>query len=172
LQPGTEVRGFLNHEGGKFFFVSAVIGHQLEPLPMLVLTKPDRLIKGQRRHFLRVRATIFPIECWIIDTDPEECRPIKIATLDISGGGLRFVGIDELAKDTHVRVKLDLPFECGIVDAMARVIRSEQRQEGAKYRFESAAIFEDIAEGDRDRICKFALKQQLSSARTGIWKRQ
>lgn len=168
LRPGTEVRVFFNHGRGRFFFVAEVIGHEFEPIPLLILTKPAQLVKGQRRHFLRVRATIFPVESWVIDPDPEQCRAIRIATVDISGGGIRFVGNDRLPVGTKLRLRLDLPFNCGTVEVIARVLRVEERGEAIRSRYETAATFVQIAEGDRDRICRFVLKQQLDSIKRGI----
>jgi len=168
---GSEVGVFLSHQTGMLFGATRVIGQQLDPLPLLILTKPDILIKRQRRRFLRVKATVFPADAWVLDPDPARCRQIKVVIIDISGGGIRFVGDDLLTRGTKIRLKLDLPFACGAVDAIASVLRVDVRDGSNRGRFETAAAFSQICEGDRDRICKFALRQQLEAAKQGdLWR--
>jgi c-di-GMP-binding flagellar brake protein YcgR len=171
LQPGTEVRVFFNDGSAMFSFAADVAGHCLDPIPMLVLANFGAVTKAQRRRLLRVSAMVFPVESWVLDKDPEKCRPITMATVDISGGGIRFVGGDRLEKDTRVRVKLDLPCNCGTIEAVIRVLRVHERGDAIRSRYETATAFLDISEGDRDRICRFALRQQLELVKRGIEQR-
>lgn len=168
LRPASEIKVFINHEQAKFYFYSNVIGHQVEPIPLLIVSKPDRIEKGQRRHYLRVRVVIFPLDSWVIDPDPEKCHPIKIATVDISGGGLRFVCKELLPIDAKIRLRLDLPFGCGNVEAIAKVIRVHERDNANRSRYEMAAIFSEITDNNRDKVCRFALKQQLEWHKRGL----
>ena len=167
-RPGTSIKAYLSNEQGRYFFISTVIAFEPEPIPILILRKPQKIEKGQRRHFLRVNATVFPVESWLLDPDPGECRQIRIAIVDISGGGIRFVGGDRLPIGALVRIRLDLPFGCGTAEAVAKVLRVEERSGTTKSRYETAAVFTEISEGDRDRICKFVLRQQLEMIKRGI----
>lgn len=168
FRPGTEVSVFLIHQEGRFLFNTRVIERRTGPLPLLLLDKPSRLKRSQRRRHLRVRVTLFPSRSSVIDSDPEKCRSIKIVIVDISGGGVRFVGNDLLPIGTRVSLALDLPFGCGIVEATATVLRYQERSDAMRSRFETAAFFSEITESNRDRICKFALRQQVELARRGI----
>ena len=168
FRPGTEVTVFLIHEKGRFLFNTKVIERRTGPLPTLLLAKPHRLAKGQRRRHLRVRVTLFPSRSSVIDPDPDKCRSIKIAIVDISGGGVRFVGNDFLPVGTRVHLVLDLPFGCGLVKAVATVLRHQERSDAMRSRYETAALFSEITESNRDRICKFALRQQVELAKRGL----
>lgn len=171
VQSGSEVRVYFSDGSAMFSFVAEVVGHRLEPIPMLELANCGAVVKAQRRRLLRVTAMVFPVECWVLDKDPEKCRAIKIATVDISGGGIRFVGGDRLEKDTRVRVKLDLPCNCGTIEALIKVLRVHERGDAIRSRYETATAFLEISEGDRDRICRFALRQQLELVKRGAEQR-
>ncbi len=165
---GTELKFFINHEQGKFSFASQVLRSIMDPIPLLIIKMPDKMIKSQRRQFLRVKTTIFPLECIVLNEDPDKNYPIDIATIDIGGGGLRFVGNDFLLVDTEISIKFDLPFKTGTVQAIAKIIRVNERDGTGKNRFESAAFFSKISDYDRDKIVKFTLQKQIESFRKGV----
>lgn len=138
-------------------FQTKVEGRRLDGVPMLQIAYvgDDKLIKVQRREYVRVDANI-DVAVETID------QTICLVTADISAGGLaiNLPNVDTLQEQTLVNLLIVLPFsrrEIGYVRAKAKVTRI--REESG--RFIASLAFLNITSSDRQQIVQFCFERQL-----------
>jgi c-di-GMP-binding flagellar brake protein YcgR len=106
----------------------------------------------QRREFVRVHS---PQEV-MLGSPPEE-GALHAHTIDLSGGGMLLSGAEALAPGDAVRFRMRLGGDTATIGGVARVVRI--REDGKR-----ALMFEQIDEGDRQRLIRFVF-QILRTAR-------
>jgi hypothetical protein len=113
---------------------------------------------SQRRSFVRVTAPQ-PVA---VDTGDDDAA--RAHTVDVSGGGMLLVGVDELRPDQTVHFKMTLGADEEPVHGMGRVVRI--RDDGKR-----AVVFEEISDEDRQRLIRFVFdRMRIARARTrGDW---
>lgn len=161
IQPGSHVRVVYANDTGVYGIMAEVAGQQMEPIPVLILVNLGNVKRMQRRHYLRVATTLFPMESHLLGPDSARCRPIRMVIVNIGGGGMRFAGDEYLPVGSMVWVRIDLPLNCGVADAVLTVLRVKERPNQVRSCFETSGWFSTVSERDRDRICKYAARQQL-----------
>lgn len=127
--------------------------------PGLIRFEPDGEAEvTQRRSFVRVRAPLG------VTLHLDEPGVHRVRTLDLSGGGMLLTGAEELGPDQMVNFSLGLRDGRPPVKGMARVVRTGETGQ-------CALVFQQIDEGDRDRLIRFVF-QTLRAARArtrGDW---
>jgi c-di-GMP-binding flagellar brake protein YcgR len=106
----------------------------------------------QRREFVRVH-TPQPVTLG----PPPEDAGLHARTVDLSGGGMLLTGADGLGPGDRVRFRMRLGEDTATIGGVARVVRI--REDGKR-----ALMFEQIDEGDRQRLIRFVF-QILRTAR-------
>ena len=104
----------------------------------------------QRRQFVRVIAPQ-PV------TLDDACGWVSATrSLNISGGGMLLSGPADLELDSTIRFTLSLGDEVDPIGGLGRVVRagSDERR---------AIVFEDIAQGDRERLIHFIFDRQRAA---------
>jgi hypothetical protein len=106
----------------------------------------------QRREFVRVH-TPQPVTLGL----PPDDGKLQAHTVDLSGGGMLLAGADGLTAGDAVRFYMRLGEDAATIRGIARVVRI--REDGKR-----ALMFEQIDEGDRQRLIRFVF-QILRTAR-------
>jgi c-di-GMP-binding flagellar brake protein YcgR len=107
LYKGEWVRIIISLKAEKFEFKCLVTGRRFDNIPLFTLAMPTSYIRVQLRQFVRL-ATMLDLSYSEIIKDKEP-EYIKTHTLDISGGGLRFLSKKNYPLNTLLTMKLDLP---------------------------------------------------------------
>jgi c-di-GMP-binding flagellar brake protein YcgR len=104
----------------------------------------------QRRQFVRVIApqpvTLDDDDGWVSDT----------RSLNISGGGMLVSGPAALDLDREIRFAISLGEELAPVTGLGRVVRAASDQQ-------RAIVFEQIRQGDRERLIHFIFDRQRAA---------
>ncbi len=138
-------------------FNSTVVGRKLgDNIPMFTLAIPNELRRIQRRNFLRV--PIMLNMTYAVKAEDETLEFIKTHTLDVSGGGIRFMSNEIYPPDTPLMVKIELPLpdkleEFETIETEGKVIRTINTDN----KHHIAMKFSDINIKDQDSIVRFIL---------------
>ena len=110
----------------------------------------------EKRKYKRVSAKC--VLLYRIQESPDQSTSelIQVETpvsLDISEGGIRFLSIQELPRDTVLKVVLSLPDSLEAINVKGRVAWSVS--DGSTLNFQTGMEFTDVAERDHDTIRRF-----------------
>ena len=151
---GTKVRVVFSTKDNTYAFNTIITGRQREPIPVLQVTKPEELIKIQRRSYFRL-----PVNLEVIFTVHHDIVEQKGMTLDISGGGVLILTKANLAAGQILNLILNLPNREPIY-CKATVVRILQKARTAGEDNKVAINFLDINEAKRDKIFNFIFDKQ------------
>jgi len=166
MHIGEEILIVIYHKTGTFGFFTQIVGRKWEQIPLLIINKPDRLSSSvnQKREYVRLKVAL-PLRYQIVDNE-EGSEAEEGITVDLSAGGLLFYTRGELKADQKLIIELQFnPQE--IFFAKAHVVRVFERSKHENA-MRVAIEFDDITEGQRDRIFKFIFEKQREWARKGI----
>lgn len=170
LPLGTEIKVTYGDELCIYSFKTIIKSKVNSPLPMLLLEKPDpkSIERIQRREFVRVPANT-PFEYGIITTGMEQegVDLHKTNTLDISGGGLRFLTNMSLQEKDLLQINLTLENELMIL--IGQIMRISDYSKNNNPGLKAVGVkFVNIHEADRDKIIKFVFDWQRQMRRKGL----
>lgn len=167
LRPGQKIRIRIKHRESFFGFDTVIAGRKINPVPLLIITRPQKLIQvEQRRKDVRIPITL-PIRFRLLSENNNDFRAYDASTIDISAGGAL------ICSDTRVKVGQDLLVELLLhqketVSSKARAVRvfEDSSQTGPRGRI--AVQYQDLPEKDRDRISKFIFNKQREFIQKGL----
>lgn len=146
-------------------FRAKILGGGDERIPVLVIEKPERVIRVQRRNHVRA-SHIIDIRCAIIeDTQEQEINFFDAYTLDISAGGLRAVTKKRL--DVGGKLILILPIDSETITIHGKVIRVDKDE---YKRYICGICFEQMDIKSTEKIVKYIfkiLREQCKKASKG-----
>jgi c-di-GMP-binding flagellar brake protein YcgR len=158
---------FIKNEQSAFSFKSQVIGREKKEIPMMVLSYPgdDKLIKIQRREFVRVDATL---DISIQMDNPFECKFATI-TEDISAGGTAIIipGNIEIIQGMTGHILIVLPLQNGeynYVKLLASIVRTWEKD----HRTIGSVQFLDLGEKERQMILRYCFEKQVAMRKKRI----
>ena len=95
----------------------------------------------------------------MLDEIPKEWEEGTIS--DLSGGGMRFHGKQELEKDSLIEVKIPLSLQSGIVPLsfLMRVIACVH-YEGSRIAYEIRGEFQNVKDAERESVIKYVFEEQ------------
>lgn len=156
---------------------------KIHVLDMQLMTE---LKKYQRRKFYRLDC-MFPVKFRVVSevekvlleklaqgstpTEAKQNIETEIARLpkvwedgtvsDLSGGGIRFHGREEVDKDAVLEILLPLSFQSGIVPVkfMTKVIGCAHFK-GSKVAYEVRGEFENLSDSEREIVVKYVFEEQ------------
>lgn len=151
---GDKIEGRMVTGDAYYTFSLTMLGLKIEDrVPMLILEKPRKVVRHQRRTFYRCPA-ILDMEY----TESETGISWRAAkTLDIGGGGVRFVTDEKLAKGTELIIKIYIApgeDEKNIITLCGEVVRTEKHTDSTPNIY--SVNFTDVSEAERDRLINFA----------------
>ncbi|BDG46715.1 MULTISPECIES: flagellar brake domain-containing protein [Parageobacillus] len=155
---------FAGEDNGIYLFETEVIGKVRQPIPMVVLSYPgtDKLVRVQRRQYVRVEANtdvaIHPLQ--------QEFAPFTTMTTDISAGGAAIV----LPQPQQKQLFPGMVVETWLVLAMrsgeyhylklkAKIIRIFQAENSDIYK--ASLQFFDVSPQDRVLLIRYSFERQL-----------
>jgi c-di-GMP-binding flagellar brake protein YcgR len=141
LQEGEEITAKIFTPLGVKVFDAIVINSPLED--DFVIEYAEQATNVQRREYTRVD---FDTKVII---ERKEAHNIVTQTLDISGGGLRFLYKGEFLPNEKVHVMLYLPYQLRSIQADAVILKK-----GHVPKNEHIVLFTKIDEPERDKIIK------------------
>ncbi len=115
-----------------------------------VIEYVEDYIQIQRREYLRV-----PLETKVIIE--RESENIVTKTIDVSGGGIRFLSNKKLNYNEKIKCMLYLPMRLESIKAQGVIIRAPHLPQG-----QYIMLFEKISERDRDKIVKKCFELQAA----------
>lgn len=155
LSEGTEIKAFVYSFTGIMIFDSIVFDSPYNGIFVIEFSNQHQVI--QRRRYLRMP---FITDFFIIGKD--EKNNIKTATIDLSGGGVRFLCEDliEVGKEYEARLRLD---EFSSLIKVSGIIIQKNFYRSNEYVME----FLKINEKDRDKIIqKCLLIERLQNSKS------
>lgn len=150
--------------------LTEVLGRQRDPIPVLWVAIPDKIIRIQRRQFVRLDISVgvkFGI-LWAPEPfDGPTPIMFEVKTRDISGGGLALVTEIRLMPKTQLDMVIDLPEKR--ISAVGEVVQIHQVEtDGEISRYWLGVRFIGIDKSDREFIIKFIFREQIERRRRGL----
>lgn len=164
---GQEITVMVRLSYGWFGFRAHVLERLSQPIPVLVINKPQEFFKvDQKRTYVRLTINL-PLRFHYLNREDSEVY--DGVTVDISAGGILFNTTEALTKGDKLQVELCLSEQDSIQSA-AQVIRVFSKHRGNSRNCKAAVEFEDISENQRDRIFRFVFEKQREWLRKGLLK--
>lgn len=166
---GTQIKAsFYAKDNAAYMFESEIIGRKKENIPMIIISYPgkDKLIRVQRREFVRIDATV-DIAVHPINDD---FKPFTTVTVDISAGGAAIIlpPHHNFNPQTQILCYLVLPLSHGeyyYIKTHSKIIRIINGNMGTR---DKAPIqFVDLKETEIQQIMRFCFDRQLSERKKG-----
>jgi c-di-GMP-binding flagellar brake protein YcgR len=164
LRVGTRLKLLFWDEVSAYSFSTRIKQRIADPIHMFVLEMPNSISKVQRRNYVRVTA-IYPITFRPV-TQEALSDSYKGTTMDISGGGIRFLTEEQLEKGSLLNVQLELPKKD--LQTLVRVCRAEKVEDSNPQRYCVTAEFHEIPERDRDRVIRCIFDIQRAMRKKGL----
>lgn len=162
---GSRLNIFLIYQGDAYTFNTVVSGRLRDPIPLLVIRKPELVQKIQRRFWVRMPVTLqvgFAVE-------NAEGQAIEGSgkSIDLSGGGMLMATEMELQPGQILYLAFELQGSGQIV-CKGRVLRTFRDEHTGKSGVKAAMEFFDLGERSRDRIVKFIFDRQREWIKKGV----
>ncbi len=154
-QKGERIEGRYNEGDALLYFDTSAFGVTMqERVPLLMLQKPSGLTRIQRRKFYR-RPALLDLEFRKKEETAQEWVAAK--TLDIGGGGIRFISSTKMTKGDELDIKVFINSakerDENVLAVSGYVIRVELSPTADN--FIHSVSFTDIRENQRDRIINY-----------------
>lgn len=167
---GTELKvTFYAKDSAVYMFDSEVLGRKKAIIPMIILHYPgkEKLVRIQRREFVRIDATV-DIAVHPVNRD---FPPFTTVTVDISAGGAAIIlpPNHKLKPQTELICYIVLPLSNGeyyYVTALSKIIRIITGTSGN--RDKAPLQFLNLKELEKQQITRFCFDRQLSNRKKGL----
>ena len=164
MRLGQEIKVIIRYKNSTVGFLTKVVGRRREPIPCLIINKPDHIVAiNQKREYVRLNVSL-PVRFRIIDNENNNMIEEGI-TIDISAGGVLFSSKGEVKKGQKIEIEITLSLE-KTFSCQADAIRIFEKAENNAIWV--AVEYNDISEADRDRIFKFIFEKQREWIKKGI----
>ena len=109
MRIGQEIKVIMRHRNSTVGFLTKVVGRRREPIPYLIITKPERIVSiNQKREYVRLSVSL-PVRFRVIDEEGGSIQ--EGVTIDISAGGALFSTQAELSGYLKEIKRIKMPFE-------------------------------------------------------------
>ncbi|MCS6802432.1 MAG: PilZ domain-containing protein [Chloroflexota bacterium] len=140
---------------GFFVLRSEVIGHTVGASDLVL--EVARVERIQRRAFVRAPVDLNTMPAYLLGADGEPTTRFAVRLLDLSGGGVGFECLEPLLPGQLFTIVLQLDGSSPI-RPVVRVLEVSARERGDPAIRRVRAVFEAIAERDRQRIIQFVYR--------------
>ncbi|MDK2896281.1 MAG: hypothetical protein PWP04_401 [Candidatus Atribacteria bacterium] len=152
-----EIEVYVVGERETFYFQTRVKDRlRKDNLAFLVLELPIKVIRRQRRNFVRLDLCL-PVVV------KKEGNAFSGATKDLSGGGM-LVSFDALPETLEVGDTVWFSLEIETLSRIMGKARAVRKESPTEYAFQ----FTNIASSDRERIIKLIFRKQIEMRRKGL----
>lgn len=173
LRKGERVIGIYYIGKDIYKFETVVIGRKVDKLLIIMLKKPDTVVRYQRRNFVRVSVMI-NIYCVLLegkrkieDITNNQVECFDAYTLDISGGGMRIALDRKLDKKLELEnlIMVNLPNENENLAIKCKVVRVEDDKKNPKIIY--GLSFVDLERRTREDIVRLVFKIMREHMKNG-----
>lgn len=164
ISVGTTVDCQFPRDDAFYVFQAEVIQRRFQPLPLLVLRRPDSVQRFQRRQMFRLPA-VLPVQYAVAGAAQ------KGSTVDISGGGFCLSAPQPLEVGTELEAQLSFP-DGYVLKAKGRVVKATQVDgERGEKRYLHGIEFLGLPGSLQERIVAFIFAEQRERRRreVGPW---
>lgn len=173
LPSGTPYKfWYIGPDGSHYHFYTTILGKGKDQIPTLMIKVPpkDKIIRTQRRNFVRVE---LQIEIAVMLNEKVRAYHFLAKTIDLSGGGLSFSCPVHyrLNEGDELNIWLCLPNKSTATIAHARVVGEVVRckpPEEEGYPQWVSVKFTKVSEADRAQIVRSCYQRQLELRNKGI----
>lgn len=163
MHIGQKIKVYFAKEDNSYAFTTTVVARKREPVPVFIVNKPEKIVKIQRRAYVRIPASI-PINYRLV---PQGQSFESGMTVDIGGGGALFLSKSKLEPGQMLEVEICLPERPKVV-CQAEVKRVIPPEIGGVNSYKVAVEFRDITENQRDQIFNFIFEKQREWIKKGL----
>lgn len=149
LRKSDKVEVLYYLENDIYKFNTVVLDRKIDTIPIIMLAHPEKVIKVQRRKFVRV-PVICDMECFIMQNNKKQSS-LKAVLVDLSGGGMRIKVSDKLKLGDKITAYI--PIEDEQVQIKGEVVRVD-KDDISKLNI-CGINFVEIDERIREKIIKF-----------------
>lgn|GEM_PF-936314 len=165
LVPGEKVEIELIRENERFVFPAVVLRRETKNIPLLFFAIPskDRIKRIQLRNHVRVPFVEDIEYCSLEELKRKNTETFlrRGVSIDISGGGMKFIAREKHKIGEFLRIEFMLPDEECKMSLKARVVRVEP---GAyENEFVTAVAWEKISRTEEDKIVRMVFLRQLQA---------
>ncbi|WP_061213802.1 flagellar brake protein [Syntrophomonas wolfei] len=167
MRVGQKIRIILRYKKTMFAASTVITARRRGHIPVLIVNKPENLTAiNQKRTYVRISVAI-PVAFRLLLADGEKGELLQGVTGDISAGGMLLLSSQDMEKDQKIEVEIKLPDNDSIF-CQAHVVRilDKASEEGSNNKY--AIEYDDINEGQRDRIFRFIFDKQRDWLRKGV----
>ncbi|ABI68190.1 flagellar brake protein [Syntrophomonas wolfei] len=167
MRVGQKIRIVLRYRNTMFAATTVIAARRRGHIPVLIVSKPKDLIAiNQKRTYVRISVAI-PVAFRLLLADGEKGELLQGVTGDISAGGMLLLSPQDMEKDQKIEVEIKLP-DSDSIFCQAHVVRvlGKASEEGSNNKY--AIEYDDINEGQRDRIFRFIFDKQREWLRKGV----
>lgn len=172
--PGTTVQVDYQDAVARYHFSTEVIGFQTDRIETVILRRPERVDRIQRRDHVRLeimipaRFRLTTEQGGALVAVPGE--PADTVTHDISAGGCRLQVSEPVPPGTILEIELSLRDQ-GVLRLLGRVVRlhEEKRDEEGLPPLRYVGVeWVGVPERERDRIMAFIFQEQVRRRRADL----
>lgn len=166
LPDGISLQVEVVIRGASFSFQVDVLKRVRLPVPLLIVSLPEKMKKLRRRAWVRVPAVLDLVYVFLKEGETYG-DSIRAKTLDISGGGLLLATHQEVRERDILKMSLGLP-PGGLLNLTGLVVRVITRPEEKVRPFRAGVEFQDIDNRDRDLIMRYIFDRQRKLIKRGL----
>ncbi len=163
LQEGNMFEGKIIKNGVLYAFQSQLFSKTLSPLPVWVVSEPDKIKKIQLRSFVRLDIGL-QASIWALDADGARLDGThqSVVTKNISAGGALVASPAGYSFDTKVLVHINCDNDM-VIKSEGVIVRSvpEFREAGAPPLYSVGIEFLQLEERERRHIIQFINAKQI-----------
>ncbi|ABZ85251.1 type iv pilus assembly protein pilz [Heliomicrobium modesticaldum Ice1] len=167
LHVGEQLIFYKVSENGVWVYQTVIQSRRSTPLPVIIVKKPIRADKVQRRNFYRFPITVATQYCkQEKDVDPKDWTWYKGVIRNFSGGGVCLTVKEQL----HVgdKIMVDLPLGKDQLRVGGQVKRSHVEGTGKDVAYVLGVEFLNISRGEQERVIQFIFARQRELRSQGI----
>lgn len=166
LKEGTKIEVNYIYLKMPYGFIAEIERALTEPLPLLILKKPENHFKVQRRDFVRIEA-ILSVD-YYIENEGEQKEPcvLHVSSRDIGGGGIAIIEKQVIPINTILNLNIHLPE--GNLEIKGKVVRWGEIDTSSTTKYWMGIEFINILERERQKIIHYIFKRQRELRNRGL----
>jgi len=159
IVSGTSCWVYFLARGQRYGFSTRVRGYGKDRVVLLLLDRPQEILRLQRRKYFRVPIEI-PVDFRVDEVSSEEPALLSGVIRNISSGGvLLMVSRDVVQEGRELRLTFSLPPGTPLTEIPGKIVRVEETKRGGHYAY--GVEFIDVHNRIRDIIMRFVFNREI-----------
>lgn len=151
-------------DSASYYFKSTCLERRSGTVPTYLMSCPREVRRVQQRHHVRI-PTSLEIYYSLLPTEKDQ-RPTfkKGISLDVSGGGMRFISEETFPPDTELLIRFYLPTRDILreISVVGTVVRLSVTEIDKKSLFQVGVRFNNISKAQQEQIVNYVFGRSLS----------